>query len=54
MYDAAGNSLAKSHRRLVPPVPPSVILVAGAALLGSLLAVFGSLLLEMLRAAAGR
>lgn len=50
MHDAAGNSLAKSHRRLVPPVPPNVILFAGAVLL----ALFGSLLLEVLRAAAGR
>jgi len=48
---AAGDSIAKSHRRFPLTVSPNAILSVGAVLLGSLLAIFGSLLLQMLRTA---
>ena len=50
---AAGDSIAKSHRRFSLAVSPNAILFAAAVLLGSLLAIFGSLLLQLLRAAGG-
>jgi hypothetical protein len=46
---ASASVVGKRDHRLVPYVPPRLILLAGALLAGSLLAAFGSLLLEALR-----
>jgi hypothetical protein len=47
----ANSVIGKRHHRLVPHFPPRLILLAGALLVGSLLAIFGSLLLQVLRTA---
>ena len=49
----SGSVIGKRDHRLVPHLPPRLILLAGALLAGSLLAAFGSLLLEALRTTGG-
>lgn len=47
----ANSVIGRRHHRFFPHLPPRLILLAGALLVGSLLAVFGSLLLQVLRTA---
>ena len=46
---AVGDVVEKRDHRFVLSIPPRVILLAGAGLAGGLLALFGSILLQILR-----
>ena len=50
MHDTqAVGVIGKRHHRFALDIPPRIVLLACTALAGSVLAVFGSLLLQILR-----